>query len=265
VGRLQQFDKSSVGDGCQSRRTEIMGAFEDASSLIQHAEIELPKIRKEYEASLHAKQISSTLLIEIKNFCENLRSAMDFAATGIFELHGKSPSSARPKIYFPYAKATQNKTDFEKSGRIDTCIPGLSTSRPDIVQLVVEMQHFGSRGYTWLPSFMELTNENKHQRLTPQVRKETKELRISGGGAQISMGEGASISIGQGASISIGGAVIPGGQSFDVNRPPQVKGGKVEVITWVSFHFESNNQLVIPFLEKVLLGVRDIVASLSSA
>jgi hypothetical protein len=112
---------------------------------------------------------------------------------------------------------------------------------------------------------MELTNENKHQRLTPQVRKETKELRISGEGASMSLGEGTSISIGQGAFISIGGSIIPGGQSFDVNRPPQVKGGKAEVITWVSFHFETNDQPVIPFLENVLDGVRNIVTDLRSA
>jgi hypothetical protein len=252
VGRLRQVD---IGVGCQSKRTEIMGAFEDANSLIQHAEIALPNIRKNYEASLHAKQISPTLLIDVKNFCENLRSALDFAASRIFERYGKSPTSAKPKIYFAYATASQNKTE---SGRIDTCIPGLSKSRPDIVQLVLEMQHFGARGFTWLPSFMELTNENKHQWLTPQVRKETKELRISGGGAQVSVGEGASILVGRGASISIGSAVISGGQSFDVSQPPQVKGGKVEVITWVSFLFESNNQPVMPFLEKVLLGICDI-------
>ena len=118
---------------------------------------------------------------------------------------------------------------------------------------------------------MELTNENKHQRLTPQIRKETRELRISGGDASISVGRasisvgsGASISVGSGASISIGSAVIRGGQSFDVNRPPRVEGGKVELITWVSFHFDTNDLPVIPLLESALKGVRDIVKELSS-
>ncbi len=126
------------------------------------------------------------------------------------------------------------------------------------------MQHFGSRGYTWLPTFMELTNENKPQRLTPQIRRESKELRISGGGASMSVGQGASISVGSGASISIGGAVIHGGQSFDVDRPPRVEGGNVEVITWVSFHFDSNGQPVLPLLEAALNGIREIVNELSS-
>jgi hypothetical protein len=111
---------------------------------------------------------------------------------------------------------------------------------------------------------MELTNENKHQRLTPQERRESKELRISGPGASLSVGEGASSSIGRGASISIGGALIRGGQSFDANRPPSVEGGKIDMITWVSFHFD-NGEAVLPFLESAVAGVRQIVDELKSA
>ena len=240
-----------------------MGAFDDANELVHHAEKKLPNVRAAYEASLHAKGVSQSLLIEIKNFFENLRSALDFAARGVFDRYGSS-NRAKPKIYFPYATADQTRAHFEQSGRIEVCIPGLTASRPDIVQLLLEMQHFGSRGYTWLPAFMELTNENKHQRLTPQIRKEKKELRISGSGASISMGQGASISLGAGTSISIGGAKIRGGQSFDVNRPPRVEGGKAEAITWVSFHFQSNDQPVIPFLERAQKGISDIVKELSA-
>lgn len=239
-----------------------MSAFEDAKELVKHAEKELPKIREEYERSLQAKAVNRTLLIEIKNFFENLRSALDFAAHGLFDQFGSS-GKAKPKIYFPYATTGQTRAVFEKSGRIEACIPGLTVSRPDIVQALLELQHFGSMGHKWLPAFMDLTNENKHQRLTPQQRRESKELRISGGGASISMGQGASISLGSGASISIGGAVIRGGQSFDVNRPPSVEGGRVEVITWISFHFD-NGEPVVPLLEAALHGTRRIVNELSS-
>jgi hypothetical protein len=248
---------------CESTGGSLMGAFEDAAELVKHADEELPKIRKAYEASLHAKTISQTLLIEIKNFCENLRSALDFVASGVFGRYGLSPR-AKSKTYFPYATASQTRTVFEQSGRIEACIPGITASRPDIVNLLLEMQHFGSYRSTWLPVFMELTNENKHQRLTPQVRKEKGELRISAGGASMSLGQGASISVGSGASISIGDAVIQGGQTFDVNRPPQVQGGRVERIIWVSFHFENNDQPVIPLLESAFDGVRRIVQDLSA-
>lgn len=240
-----------------------MGTFEDAKELVRHAEKEFQQIRKAYEESLQAKAASHTLLIEIKNFFENLRSALDFAAHGVFERHGSSKKT-NPRIFFPYATADQTRPVFEQSGRIDTCIPGLVVSRPDIVQLLLEMQHFGSRGNTWLPVFMELTNENKHQRLSPQVRKESKKLRISGGRVAMSLGHGASISIGRRASISIGGVGIPGGQSVSADPPPRVDGGKVEVITWVSFHFDSNDCPVVPLLDSALKGCRDIVNELNS-
>ena len=64
--------------------------------------------------------------------------------------------------------------------------------------------------------------------------------------------------------MSIESAVVRGGQTFDANNPPQVQGGRVEVITWVSFHFETNGEPVVPFLETSLNGVREIVRELSS-
>lgn len=238
-----------------------MSAFDDATELINHAASDLATIREAYEASLHAKQVSGSLKVKIKNCVENVRSALDFSARGLFDKYGSSPK-ANPKIYFPYAGATQDREAFVKSGRIEACIPGIGASRPDVVQSLMEMQHFGSHGYTWLPDFMDLTNENKHERLTPQVRKESKELRISGGGASIGIGEGASISIGHGASISIGGAVIRGGQTFGVGNPPLVEGGRVETITWVSFNFDSTGRPALPLLEVSVKAAREMVTEL---
>jgi len=239
-----------------------MSAFDDARELLNHADGDFATIREAYDASLHAKEVSGNLRVRIKNFVENLRSALDFSARGLFDKYGSSPKG-KPKIYFPYAAANQDRATFEKSGRVEACIPGLNASRPDIVKSLLEMQHFGSHGYSWLPDFMDLTNENKHERLTPQIRKESKELRISGGGAAIGLGEGASISLGPGASISIGGAVIRGGQTFGVGRPPRVEGGIVETITWVSFNFDSNGRPVLPLLETALKGCRQVVTELS--
>ncbi len=240
-----------------------MSHFDDANQLIQFAKDHLPKIEESYAASLSEKEITPRLLIEIKNFMENLRSALDFAAHGIFQKYG-STTSSNPKIYFPYASSSQSKLDFQNSHRIDACIPGLSASRPDIVTKIESFQHFASPGNRWLPVFMDLNNENKHQHLTPQTRKEIKELRIYSGGASISMTPGASISMSTGASIQIGGMIIPGGQNFDVNKPPITIGpGKKEVITWVSFHFSTNDEPVLPLLKQALEGVTLFVQDLS--
>jgi len=222
------------------------------------------RIKAAYRESLAEKSIKPALAVEIKNLMENLRSALDYAATGLFAKYGKS-KSASPRIYFPYALETQTVDEFRNTNRVETCIPGLGAVRPDIVAKLESYQAFANADNVWLPCFMDLNNENKHERLTPQTRRETKELRLTSGRASIRIGQGASISVGDGASIQIGGGlVIPGGQTFGVNRPPVTVGpGRAEVVTWVSFEFTSNGKAVIPFLRKAIEGVDRIVNELA--
>ncbi|MDY7019693.1 MAG: hypothetical protein SU899_06445 [Chloroflexota bacterium] len=145
--------------------------FDDAKELVKHAGNQFDEIKSVYEKSLHEKSIKAELLIEIKNLMENLRSALDFTAHGLFNKYGDQTKS-KPKIYFPYARENQSKSIFYSSNRLENCIPGLSLSRPDIVAKIESYQHFSDPNNIWLPQFMDLCNENKHQQLTPQERKE---------------------------------------------------------------------------------------------
>ena len=112
---------------------------------------------------------------------------------------------------------------------------------------------------------MELNNENKHQQLTPQEKRESKRLNITYGGTGISLEEGASISLGSGASIQMSGMIIPGGQTISTNSPAKIIGpGQQVVITWSAFYFSSNAEPVVPFLENALSRVNNIVNELSS-
>jgi len=242
-----------------------MKYLDDAQELIEYARDRFGEIQSAYEASLSDKEIKPKLLIEIKNFMENLRSALDFTAHGLFHRYGSSASTSKsPRISFPYAIMNQSEADFRRSNRIDTCIPGLSSNRPDIAEKIISFQHFSDDRNKWLPVFMQLNNENKHQQLTPQIRRETRELKISSGGASISMGPGASISLGRGSSIRMGAMTIPGGQTFNADRPPITLGpGKKEVISWVSFHFSTTDTPVLPLLNQALEGADRILSELS--
>jgi len=240
-----------------------MGHFDDAKELVEHCKPTVKKIEEAYEQSLYDKEIKKSLLIEIKNFMENLRSALDFTAHGLFDKYGSS-SRSNPKVYFPYAWATLDKTGFQSQSIIDNKIPGLSANRPDIATKIESYQHFESADNTWLPEFMDLNNENKHQKLTPQTRKETKQLKISSGGTSMIVGGGARITLGAGAQIRMGNTIIPGGQSFDAKSPPTTIGqGTKEVITWVSFHFSTNEEPVLALLKQALDGTDKIVDELS--
>lgn len=241
-----------------------MAHFDDAQALLSQSELQLASIQAAYEASLEKKEVSPELLIAIKNLMENLRSALDFAAHGLFLKFGKA-AGRDPRVYFPYAKQDQTRSDFIASGRIEACIPGLSAERPDIVARLEGYQHFAAPDNEWLPVFMELNNENKHQQLTPQTRKESKELRLSSRGGEVAIGPGASISLGPGASMRVGDMVIRGPQDFDAATAPSAVGsGKVTVVTWVGFHFVSNDEPVLPFLRKAFEGVKRIIEELAA-
>ncbi len=242
-----------------------MGHFEDANSLVKRSGRDLEGLTTAYQRSLSLQVVSSELLIDIKNLMENLRSALDYAAHGLFNSYGSS-TKADPKVYFPYAIASQSLTEFRNANRIDICIPGIAATRPDVVLKLEGYQHFSGKQWRWVPIFMELNNSNKHQQLTPQIRRQARELRMTfPGGAGITMGEGAKIVIGGGASITSGGATIRSGQEISVDKPPVMTGGgNSEVITWVSFHFASNGEAVVPFLVECVDGVKKIVKELST-
>jgi len=241
-----------------------MSYFDDAKYLVEFCKPTLEKIKKEYTDSLHERAIKKSLLIEIKNFMENLRSALDFTSHGLYEKYGDHARNG-DKVYFPYAWEGLDNAGFNSKNLIDNKIPGLPANRPDIASKIESYQHFASTNNLWLPKFMDLNNENKHQQLTPQIRKETKQLDISSGGARFSLGEDASIILGAGASIQIGGVTIPGEQTFDVNNPAKIFGsGKQEIITWVSFHFTTNDEPVLLLLTNALTGIDKIISELTT-
>jgi|688.fasta_scaffold658399_1 hypothetical protein len=239
-----------------------MKQFEDAKTLVEHSRNQLSKLRILYDSSLDNKSVDQSLLIEVKNLCENLRSSLDILAVGINlkycdHVDGK-------KIYFPYAEIESDASDFKK--RLEKVFPGISIKRTDLHNYLIQIQHFESDGFKWLPAFMDLNNESKHQRIVPQIRKERKELHIKGtsGQVQLIMEEGALLELEPGAAADIGGAKLLGGQLVGVNNLPVIEGGSAEIVKWVSFHFESNNQAVLPFLSNAVAGIHQIVDKLSS-
>lgn len=138
--------------------------LDDALLLVEETESELPSIRKLYEESLADQSINPKLLIKTKSVLEHLRSALDFIAQGLVLKY--APMNDK-KTFFPYAKLETDKEKFMNGNKIGKAIPGLSEHRPDLVDLILSMQHFSQDGMRWFPEFMELNNKNKHVHLVP--------------------------------------------------------------------------------------------------
>jgi len=233
--------------------------LDDAKALIRKSEEQLKQLEGEYRASLSKKEISQELKIDIKNILENLRSALDYSASYIYRACCSPKGS--PNIYFPIAANGADVKDF--SSLANKNIPGLLGARPDIIQTLASFQQFSSKENDWLPELATLCNENKHEQLTPQQRKEVKQLRIKSGGVEAAIGEGARIHIGQGAGIQLGKLFIPGGQEISADKAPFAIGnGNIEKITWVSFVFSVTGKNVIDFLRTSIAGVNNILSQI---
>jgi hypothetical protein len=216
---------------------------DDIDTLMSHAYKELQKIRIEYGSALHSRSIPSQLLVDIKNYLENLRSSLEYLA--------KSMGNA--KSDFP---VTLSQTEFDNK-----------TSGLDVKAKAVFAKYQKFNDGNWLSNFSTLNNKNKHVGLTPQVRLETRTQSISHQDVSITIGEGASIQLGEGATISLGGATIHGGQTLQVGAP--LRGDsrlKMKEEIWVDFIFDntdipalSSDISALPFLEESFTKVSSII------
>jgi hypothetical protein len=216
------------------------------NALLSHAKADLAKIEEDYRASLQRKDIAPSLQIDIKNLMENLRSALDYMAHDIYaKLIGPVRNAkSQPKVsmrYFPYGK---DESDFKSA--IGRSLPGLDSISAPVFSLVERIQPHKC-GNCWLYDFCYILNENKHNSLTPQTRKERKSYKV---GPQ---GGGAAISAPAGAIKAPPGAIRIGNQPVifdpDTGIPYPTPGLEVEVTAWISFLFTDTNVEVLPLLK----------------
>lgn len=237
-----------------------MNAYQQSTALCERTDEELHRIKAEYTKALSAQFVSPALLISIKNLFENLRTALDFMSVDIHQRYCHR-STKKLKISFPYADYGANADDYRAS--LAKRFDGLEKQRRDLFEALVDCQYFGSKGFTWLPKFIELNNENKHQQLTPQIRREKRALRIKGGGTMSTVNQGGAVVLKSGATMSVGRAKLKGPQIVSPQNLPDMQGGHSEIIIWHEFHFETNNEAVLPLLSKATAGVREIVELLN--
>lgn len=149
----------------------------DIDSLLSHVEGDLTQIKSTYEQSLREKNIPASLQIDVKNVMENLRSCLDYMAQDIVENlivphRISSGLSDLKRVYFPYGK---DKQSFDRS--VSRNLPDVEAIAP-IVHALIESIQPHSCGSTWLYDFCSILNENKHNSLSPQERKERQTYKV---------------------------------------------------------------------------------------
>ena len=166
-----------------------MTIYKDINANLEVADEYLRQIETDYTTSLEDKQINPKLSVRIKNYLENLRSPLDYIAKtictsrlGLKESH---------KSYFPMA--CENDKSFQKF--VTRNFPNLDTVDPALYNSLQALQAYQPNGCKALPRLSKLVNQNKHNNLSPQGKKESRGLTINfPGGGSIKVGPGASIS-----------------------------------------------------------------------
>ena len=231
---------------------------DQVDALVEHAKTDLEEIEGQYHRALEQTTILPSLQIDIKNYMENLRSALDYIAHDIYERkiapnRASAGKSEIPKIYFPYGKT---EDDF-KSG-IGSSLPELKNISEDLYNALEAIQPY-KIGDNWLHDFCCILNEKKHDKLSPQEREEKRALKIDFGRAKIQMGPGSSIS-GAGFIGTGTGGVILQGDTISGDSPAHRTSGRVKqtVIRWISFRFADTGVDVLSLLKKALMGIEDL-------
>lgn len=213
----------------------------DIQAILEHAADELVEIESAYKSSLHDKSISTKLLIRIKSFLGDMRSALDYSANTIPTADG----------YFPVCS-----TAAEFANRTSTLDLRLRAA-------LEKWQPYN--GNEWLAWFSTVNNKSKHVTLVPQERRETRETRVTGaGGGMVSWGPGVTF----GSGVSIMGVPIDPRTQLPV--PNQLV--KTEIVTWVDFTFDNSKAPSLPtglsalpllktIMETVPQIIRDIEAT----
>jgi len=218
---------------------------EDIDHLIKKCALTLPQLEVSYANALNEKRIPVELRSQVKAFLGDLRSVLDYLAHEIVESQGLKPSS---RYYFPILP--DSKTF---AVRMKEWFPGLNSTNATLYDYLHSMQPFTRTENVWIEWFNKINNENKHERLTPQERREVNQTttvthRASGGSVTWNKG------------VKFGGNVRVMGVPIDVTTQMPVADPRIEVrkTTWVDFHFEGTTISVVGLLKNSLSGITEI-------
>ncbi len=217
-------------------------------ALIKRSKEQYLSLQKDYEKSLKAKEISEEMKIDIKNIFENLRSVLDYLAKDIAEKNCPN-ITLKYRLYFPIR---QNQADFQ--GFLKKSYPGLDINNSKLCAYLESIQIYKNPNNEWLSQFNKLNNDNKHDDLVEQTRKEARQIEVSRSGGSVAWGPG--VTFGKGVSVM--------GVPIDSNTQLPVANNlvKTEIITWVDFKFRALDKSVLTFIQKVIDGIENIFAQI---
>lgn len=228
--------------------------LEDSKILIVDSENLLKEIEMLYVRDLRVGEDSPLLRVRIKQFVDNMNSALDYAAFAAFteycapRIKVEKPEKLKQKerrVYFPCVK---ERSDFNK--KISENFEYLREEKLEIVGIFEKYQPFPAKS-KWLDYLKELVNSNKHRNLTKQTMQHTQKIN------RIVSSNGASII--NGTIISEDGFFPFKFADENGNESPIISNDSEHII---EFMFSNIDQPVIPTLRRIIRSVPTIIRDL---
>lgn len=235
-----------------------MKRHEDVLALIQESTRQYEEVKESYDKALRDKSLD--IRIKVKNLMENLRSILDYTAHDIYESvckqHQQKSGKPDPRnIYFPYGR---NEKDFNAS--IMNSLPDLEILSMPIFSLIQKAQLFTSNN-PWICDLCSINNENKHDRLTPQVREEIETYTVKGPQGSVSIiSNNPNVQVtSQPGAVRIFGVPAQFTPEGIKTAPSHLEHTRT---IWVSFVFEGTSVNVLNLLKNAVPGVETLANSI---
>jgi len=212
---------------------DIQSQLDRAKELLQELENACNTDLQAKDVSGKTKNLSQEVLLKVKHLLDQSIYKF-FEKQYLPSLSDLDKKSA--KVYFP----TVSKKEDLKSVCGRAKMGDLETRHQDFYKFIESVQPY-NQDYFWLKHLASYSSE-KHIRLTPQIKTETKRVTVSRGGGSVSWGPGVTF----GGGVSVMGVPIDPATQMPI--PNNVAETKVE--NWVSFLFEGSDVNVLGLCKK---------------
>jgi len=213
---------------------------QDFQSQLNRAKELLQELENACNTDLQAKDVSGKTKNLSQEVLLKIRHLLDQSIYKFFEkyytpkLSDADKKSA--KIYFPIVSKKEDLKSVFGRAKMNN----IETDHQKFYEFISSVQPY-NQDYLWLKHLSDFAND-KHIKLTPQTKTETKRVTVSRGGGSVSWGPGVTF----GGGVSVMGVPIDPATQMPV--PNNVAETKVE--NWVSFLFEGSNVNVLWLCKK---------------
>lgn len=213
---------------------------QDIQSQLDRAKELLLELKNACNDDLQAKSVSGKTRNLSQEVLLKIRHLLDQAIYKFYEKHISPKLSdadrKSARVYFPIVSKKENLKSVLGRGKMSN----LETNHNDLYLFLDSVQPY-NQDYLWLGHLANYSSE-KHIRLTPQTKAETKRVTVSSGKGSVSWGPGVTF----GGGVSVMG--VPIDPTTQLPVPNNIVETKIE--NWVSFLFEGSDVNVLWLCKK---------------